>query len=105
MAAVDETLPQQLRDTLTQACVVLSVVVVISTVFPAMLLVFVLLGVIYLRLRDRYLRATREVKRLDSISRSPIYSNFEVGACMPLVPPHERLPSPSLLQTHSHPLS
>lgn len=44
---------------------------------PAFLALIIPLGIIYLVYQKYYLRTSRELKRLDSVSRSPIYAHFQ----------------------------
>lgn len=51
--------------------------IVISSSTPAFLLVALPLGYIYYIYQKYYLRTSRELKRLDSVTRSPIYAHFQ----------------------------
>lgn len=50
---------------------------VISTTTPAFLFLVIPLTLLYLYYQRFYLRTSRELKRLDSVSRSPIYAHFQ----------------------------
>jgi ABC-type multidrug transport system fused ATPase/permease subunit len=50
---------------------------VISTSTPAFIALIVPLAGVYYWVQRYYLRTSRELKRLDSVSRSPIYAHFQ----------------------------
>ncbi|KAI9826868.1 MAG: hypothetical protein M1832_005807 [Thelocarpon impressellum] len=51
--------------------------VVISVGTPVFVALIIPLGAAYLYIQRYYLRASRELKRLDSVTRSPIYAHFQ----------------------------
>lgn len=50
---------------------------VISFSTPAFIAVIIPIGAMYIWIQRYYLRSSRELKRLDSVSRSPIYAHFQ----------------------------
>lgn len=50
---------------------------VISTATPVFIALIVPLGGVYYWVQRYYLRTSRELKRLDSVSKSPIYAHFQ----------------------------
>ncbi|RUP45403.1 glycosyl hydrolases family 2, TIM barrel domain-containing protein, partial [Jimgerdemannia flammicorona] len=55
---------------------VISVVVVISFITPEFLIAILFIGILYLIIGTLYIRASRELKRINSITRSPVFSQF-----------------------------
>ncbi|KAK5629615.1 hypothetical protein RRF57_005330 [Xylaria bambusicola] len=53
------------------------ILVVISVSTPAFIALIVPLGGVYYWVQRYYLRTSRELKRLDSVSRSPMYAHFQ----------------------------
>ena len=74
---VDEQLPQQTLQVLQTVCHIIAVIIAICIVAPYVLVLFVPLIYIYKVVADRYRATSREMKRIDSITRSPIFNNFE----------------------------
>ncbi|CAK1540433.1 unnamed protein product [Leptosia nina] len=73
---VDTTLPMQLSDWWFCAGQVLGTLFVISFSTPIFMVVILPIGVIYYIIQRFYVATSRQLKRLESISRSPIYSHF-----------------------------
>ncbi|XP_064537336.1 multidrug resistance-associated protein 1 isoform X5 [Drosophila montana] len=73
---VDATLPMLLRVVLFCAIAVLATIVVISISTPIFLAVIVPIAFIYYFAQRFYVATSRQLMRLESVSRSPIYSHF-----------------------------
>ncbi|RXK42573.1 metal resistance protein ycf1 [Tremella mesenterica] len=83
---IDEVLQQAIGSFVRTIVVVLGTMVVLAIGGPAVLLVFIPLGYIYRMVMRYYLATSRELKRLDAISRSPIFSFFgETLAGLPVI--------------------
>ncbi|KAJ7767456.1 multidrug resistance-associated ABC transporter [Mycena maculata] len=73
---VDQLLARFVQNLFRTSAVCLSIVVVIGATFPLFLLSIIPLGWFYLRVMKYYLATSRELKRLDAVSRSPIFAWF-----------------------------
>ncbi|XP_076389766.1 multidrug-Resistance like Protein 1 isoform X2 [Megachile rotundata] len=73
---LDTSLPQQISDSIYCLFEVIATLVVISFSTPIFVAVIVPIGGIYYFVQRMYVASSRQLKRLESISRSPIYSHF-----------------------------
>ncbi|KAJ2386404.1 hypothetical protein GGI05_004395, partial [Coemansia sp. RSA 2603] len=73
----DETLPRSVSGMVNTMVSVVSAVSVIALSTPIMLVVMFPLAFVYRYLQQRYLYSSRELRRLDSTTRSPIYAHFQ----------------------------
>ncbi|XP_075146932.1 putative multidrug resistance-associated protein lethal(2)03659 [Haematobia irritans] len=76
MGQVDEILPSVMMDVIQIFLSLFGIVAVISVVNPLYLLPTSLLAIVFYNLRTFYLKTSRNVKRLEAITRSPIYSHL-----------------------------
>ncbi|XP_017474879.1 PREDICTED: probable multidrug resistance-associated protein lethal(2)03659 [Rhagoletis zephyria] len=76
MGQVDEILPSVMMDVVQIALGCAGIVIVISLVNYWNLLTTVVLAIIFYLLRTFYLQTSRDVKRIEAITRSPIYSHL-----------------------------
>ncbi|XP_076672367.1 multidrug-Resistance like Protein 1 isoform X1 [Andrena cerasifolii] len=73
---IDNALPSILRSWIACLLSVIATLVVISFSTPIFTAVIVPIGVIYYLVQRLYVASSRQLKRLESVSRSPIYSHF-----------------------------
>eukprot|EP01138_Halocafeteria_seosinensis_P001293 gb/GECG01001326.1/.p1 GENE.gb/GECG01001326.1/~~gb/GECG01001326.1/.p1 ORF type:complete len:1688 (+),score=180.73 gb/GECG01001326.1/:1-5064(+) len=73
---VDERLPTTFSTFLMVSLNVISTLVVISTITPWFLVALVPILVVYIYIQRFYVTTSRELRRLDSVSKSPIFANF-----------------------------
>ncbi|ODM89209.1 Multidrug resistance-associated protein 1 [Orchesella cincta] len=73
---VDNQLPMNVRSWLRCFFQVFGTIAVISYSTPIFLAVIVPLGIVYFLIQRFYVATSRQLKRLESITRSPIYSHF-----------------------------
>ena len=73
---IDEVLPRVIHSAIRTAIVVLGVIVVVSYSVPPFLIAVVPLAIGYRMILKYYLSTSRELKRLDSVSKSPIFQYF-----------------------------
>ena len=72
----DNTLPQNLRSWLSTFANFIGTIVVIISVVPWFGIVIVPIAIIFYFVQKIYVNTARQLKRLESVSRSPIYSHF-----------------------------
>ncbi|KAJ2497314.1 hypothetical protein GGH96_005197 [Coemansia sp. RSA 1972] len=73
----DEILPRSVSRMVNTIVSVVSAVVVIGLSTPLMLVLMLPLAMVYRYLQQRCLRSSRELQRLDSTTRSPIFAHFQ----------------------------
>ncbi len=71
---IDELLPSAFFDAIQSLIMVLGSIVIIGMANPWVLFILIIIIPTFIWLRNIYVKTSREVKRLDSISRSPIYA-------------------------------
>ncbi|KAI9711951.1 MAG: hypothetical protein M1828_001750 [Chrysothrix sp. TS-e1954] len=74
---VDEVLARTFNMLFVNTARALFTLVVISATTPVFIALIVPLALLYLYIQRYYLRTSRELKRLDSVSRSPIFAHFQ----------------------------
>ncbi|KAJ8094347.1 hypothetical protein PM082_010781 [Marasmius tenuissimus] len=72
----DQVLPRMFLNLVRTLASTTLILVVIGTTFPAFLISIIPLSWFYIRVMRYYLSTSRELKRLDSVSRSPIFAWF-----------------------------
>uniref|UniRef100_A0A1Q3FWR2 ABC-type glutathione-S-conjugate transporter n=2 Tax=Culex tarsalis TaxID=7177 RepID=A0A1Q3FWR2_CULTA len=73
---IDNTLPSVLRACLAMIFGVVATLVVITISTPIFSAVILPIGILYYAVQRFYVATSRQLKRLESVSRSPIYSHF-----------------------------
>ncbi|XP_065177497.1 multidrug resistance-associated protein 1-like [Sycon ciliatum] len=73
---IDEAIPRSLRSFLMMFFNVLSILIVISYSSPIFLGLLAPLSIVYFVAQRYYVTTSRQLKRLESVSRSPVYSHF-----------------------------
>ncbi|XP_015184428.1 PREDICTED: probable multidrug resistance-associated protein lethal(2)03659 isoform X2 [Polistes dominula] len=76
MGAVDELLPIALIDCIQIGLSLLGIIVVVAIANPWLLIPTVVIGVVFYFLRVFYIATSRSVKRLEGITRSPVFGHL-----------------------------
>ncbi|KAL4890362.1 P-loop containing nucleoside triphosphate hydrolase protein [Aspergillus ambiguus] len=74
---IDEVLARTFNMLFGNSAKAIFTMIVISSSTPAFIILIIPLGYVYLSYQKYYLRTSRELKRLDSVTRSPIYAHFQ----------------------------
>ena len=76
MDVCDNTLPVNLRQWLSTFANFMGTIILIIAIVPWFGLVILPVGFIFFGVQTIYVNTSRQLKRLESVSRSPIYSHF-----------------------------
>ncbi|KAI1318942.1 hypothetical protein EDD11_005376 [Mortierella claussenii] len=76
-STIDEVLPRSFSGYSRTLFQVASVLFVVTFSTPSFIVVIVPFGFVYLWLQRYYLATSREIRRLDSVSRSPVFAHFQ----------------------------
>ncbi|XP_065349429.1 probable multidrug resistance-associated protein lethal(2)03659 [Cloeon dipterum] len=79
MGAVDELLPMAMIDCLQIALALIGIVTVIAVVNVWLLIPTAVISVIFYFIRVIYLKTSRSVKRLEGVTRSPVFSHLNAS--------------------------
>eukprot|EP01105_Mastigella_eilhardi_P018112 TRINITY_DN4187_c0_g1_i3.p1 TRINITY_DN4187_c0_g1~~TRINITY_DN4187_c0_g1_i3.p1 ORF type:complete len:653 (-),score=121.11 TRINITY_DN4187_c0_g1_i3:57-2015(-) len=75
--SVDVQLPQSIAHLLSMSFALASILVAISLATPFFLVVFLPFAAVYLYVRRLFIGASRDLNRLDSMNKSPIFTSLE----------------------------
>ncbi|KAF7731738.1 hypothetical protein EC973_008252 [Apophysomyces ossiformis] len=73
---VDGTIPNATMNFVSQSIIVLSSILIVSTILPIFLVPMVVVAVCCISYGVLFLAASVELKRLDSVTKSPLFSHF-----------------------------
>ncbi|KAI8913475.1 P-loop containing nucleoside triphosphate hydrolase protein [Gorgonomyces haynaldii] len=76
MNLMDETLPQTFYDFVQCFLSITSIFLQTAIIMPLALAVFPFIGTLFYFLRTYFLRTQRQIKRMESITRSPVYASI-----------------------------
>ncbi|CAH1183155.1 unnamed protein product [Phaedon cochleariae] len=79
VGAVDETLPITITDTIAIGLNVFATATVIGTVNPWVMVPAVIILIMFYFLRKAFLSSSRNIKRVEAITRSPIYTHLSAS--------------------------
>ncbi|XP_014273818.1 multidrug resistance-associated protein 1 [Halyomorpha halys] len=73
---IDDNIPENLQELLMFLSAVIGTLLVISYSTPLFIAVIIPIGVVYYLIQRIYVTTSQQIKRLESVSRSPVYSHF-----------------------------
>ncbi|XP_059490469.1 ATP-binding cassette sub-family C member 4-like [Neocloeon triangulifer] len=74
LSGVDENLPKATLDAGQYLAAMLGSVIIVGIVNPIFLIPVLITGIIFSKIRSKYLISSRRIKRLESAARSPVFS-------------------------------
>ncbi|KAG8816885.1 hypothetical protein FRC17_000158 [Serendipita sp. 399] len=75
---IDGSISYSLRSTLSWIAMFIAAVLTITIIFPGFIIPGIIIGYCYYKLSQGYMDAGRDLRRLDSTSRSPIFATFDI---------------------------
>nr|AAF61707.1 canalicular multispecific organic anion transporter cMOAT [Mus musculus] len=86
ISTVVDTLPQTLRSWLLCFFGIVSTLVMICMATPIFIIIIIPLSILYVSVQVFYVATSRQLRRLDSVTKSPIYSHFsETVSGLPVI--------------------
>ncbi|RZC36194.1 multidrug resistance-associated protein, partial [Asbolus verrucosus] len=79
MGSIDELLTSAMIDCLQIGLALLGIIIVVAIVSPWLMIPTAVAGVVFYFLRIFYIRTSRNVKRLEGITRSPVFSHLNAS--------------------------
>ncbi|KAH8383276.1 hypothetical protein KR009_007659 [Drosophila setifemur] len=79
MGAIDELLPRAMMDFIQIALVMFGILIVISIVNPVLIAAMMVVAVVDVLILKLYLRPSQDLKRLEGICRSPVFSHLSAS--------------------------
>ncbi|CAG9854243.1 unnamed protein product [Phyllotreta striolata] len=76
---IDELLPMTLLDTVQIGLIVVSICIIIGTLSIWISIPTIIVGIIFYLMRVVFLETSRDVKRIESVTRSPIYTHLSAS--------------------------
>ncbi|ESP02879.1 hypothetical protein LOTGIDRAFT_110718, partial [Lottia gigantea] len=73
---IDSTLPQVMKMWLSTFLIVSATILVISITTPIFIAIFIPIGAFYYFVQEFYIPTSRQLKRIESVTRTPIYTHF-----------------------------
>lgn len=79
MGTIDEQLPQAMIDAIQVGLVMIGILVMVSIVNPLMIAVLGIAIVMFVLILKLYLKPSQDLKRLEGICRSPVFSHLSAS--------------------------
>ena len=76
IAEIDTQLGTKIQDCLEQVLLMISALVITVFLLPELFVFLIPIGLVYRSLMNYYRATNRDIKRLESVSRSPLYAHF-----------------------------
>ncbi|XP_068923158.1 ATP-binding cassette sub-family C member 2 [Petaurus breviceps papuanus] len=86
ISMLDDTIPMSFRSWILCFLGIISTLIMISIATPVFVAVIIPLAIVYILVQRFYVATSRQLRRLDSVTKSPIYSHFsETVTGLPII--------------------